>query len=347
MSKTYYTLDKWFSKETKLTYGTKVFYADLLNNDIKWLNKVPKDGLTIGSFKWNSEYVNLCLTRESLSLLKKKIKINKTNSYSNISILKSNLQKCVRRLYVKNAVNTAFQMCLINKGLNQLLRRLIIIAVEDACATYDIIKLCYLMCISSKINLVGENTLSSIELSEYVLKFCLKFTKFITKIKIRDPEYCVGKKTSVESIVNSCLSDKNKSFIMCLFTRAEYGGMECDIDMLIKSGSVWLKRLASEKIMWHNLITLTCENEKVDLVNKFKKSSIIRYSYDFHCTNIMKKMKEQFPNYLEEELKKAIWYYSSGVNKKNKIVLIHDYNKKLYRQVWLTIGGTYFTLIKK
>lgn len=345
MPKTYFTLDKWFGKSdpVKICSGNKVFYGNLLENKIEWLNKEPTNALIIGSFKWDSD-VNLCLTKESIILLKHKIKIKKNSFFSRKSILKSNLQKCVRRCIVDKAVNTAFQMCFLKNGLNELLRRLIIITVEDSLVTYDITKLCFLMCISSKMDIIKEKS-EYIEISEYVLKFCLRYTSFIAQIKLWDPSYNFtnANKLTKNIITKSDLINKDKTLLMCLLTRACYGGMKGDIKMLNSIAYVWFNRLSNGNInRWHNMLSLDCKNEEVELVNKFNKKSIIKYAIDFHCTNIIKELKEYFPNYLEEELKKAIWFYSSSINLKYKIVPYFNSDRKLYLSVWQDIEQRYY-----
>lgn len=348
----YYPIDKWYKKDkNNISAGYNVFFGDLLKNKIEWLNTERDNSLNIGSIKLASN-INLSLTKESIILLNKKVKIkNLIQKKCNISILKSNLQKSIRRCYVENAVNTAIQIIISNKnGLSVLLRRLSIIVLEDSILTYDYIKLIFLMCLTTKFNLV--NFEKDIFISEYVYKFCIQFIKYITAIKIYDPSYKITKikeKITLNKILNSTLSNKNKNLLLCIFTRTFYGGMVCDIDMLKKIINIWYLRLLSKNILWENILTLkpNYNIQYIDTVNRFTKNSIVIQAIDFHCSNIVDKIKNKYPFILEEEIKYAIWYYSSSITYKAPIIPYFRENKNIYKKTWKKIFITYNKLSKK
>ena len=96
------------------------------------------------------------------------------NSKLEISVYKSNLQKCVRRNKVQNAIDTAF--ILLNLDPSELLRRLVIVAIEDVYPFYTLGPIVWFMTAVTK----------GYELTKNDVEYILGFTCFIAEHNTRE-----------------------------------------------------------------------------------------------------------------------------------------------------------------
>ena len=131
-------------------------------------------------------------------------------------VVKSNLQKAVRRQDREAAMSSCLQLALIDK--QELLRRLPIIAVEDVCLIKGTATIVWLM-------MAGKKYLSMKEIAfvmRYVDALCLTQNTFFNNKTIK-----ISKRNRISHSSVSYNAD-----LASLNVRATYGGMKGDMEML-------------------------------------------------------------------------------------------------------------------
>ena len=234
-------------------------------------------------------------------------KVNKKNF--NIPILKSNLQKCIRRSKVKKSIKTA--NILITLDANELLRRLAIIYIEDCIIDkYFNYIIWYMSAVSKGYKLRHIDKL-----------YILNIVKLLASSREKE-ELDYKEEINFDDFfdnINSEILESNYNTIWSLILRERYGGMKCDIKLIL--GCIY-----KYKNKYINVNNYDLNNPIVNKLN-FELSDIILPSIDFHCSDIinflLKKYKLNYEEYYDI-YKKCIWYNRSS--KTNKISL--NYSKR-------------------
>ena len=212
------------------------------------------------------------------------------NNYSlinNVSLLKSNLQKAVRRGDIDRAVVTGYN--LIVKNFWEFIRRIIIISIEDTSFLENTDFLVWCM-------LAYPNFEITNEIIQYLLTtvYSLAKTKKALKIKKLDtfPE------PDIEHYIK-----------FPLMIRGEYGGLKGDMKMI--------NYLCSIDITDKMIIKVPKKGMKI--TRGFYRSDIIPESIDFH---ISKKLIPYIISNTElkdyDLIKKIIWFNNSAYNIRKK-----------------------------
>jgi hypothetical protein len=256
-----------------------------------------------------------------------------------IELLKSNLQKCVRRNETCSALETV--KILIQQNTQQLLRRLPIIALEDSIIDFDdFIFLIWIMIANSR----GYN------LNNDDIYRILLITKNICESSYRDYIDSESDTTfNFESINNQNSKDNIIKFYFSIFLRLEYGTMMGD--------SKWLKNLANKWLDRHiknSKVIKKIKNNYDNLKNfnlNFNENLILKNylleAVDFHChKNIFDeiRIKYKYDFYTNEHIKNTIWFLRSSINNERKFL---SHNKqvdefiKFYESQQLKYSNTY------
>src|SRR3989338_645292 len=130
-------LNKWVTIKdeqgnTVKPYPT-FFYLDWKERNAHWLTEdsKPSKPTFIAKVKWKQFHeVTVIVCTHHVPDLTEYYKDQIRSNYSNVSYLKSHLQKCVRRSNTYKAIKTAYHLFELDQL--EFLRRLSIIAVEDA-----------------------------------------------------------------------------------------------------------------------------------------------------------------------------------------------------------------------
>jgi len=291
-----------------------------------------KDYMFLSSFQWRDfkQEINIYYKNDEQE---PKIFKPRSKNYSttNISLLKSALQKAVRRQNVDLAVNIAYQ--LMNLDFNQLIRRLAIIVLEDVSLNYDYISIIWFLCASSTKNLI---------LTKNNIKFLLGYVAAITK---NNYKFTYDKKENVDNVkfINNDIFKTHNDILLSLFLRKCYGGMDGDKRMLNYYIDYYYNKFKNMTIC-NNFNEL---NLIVDPVStKMKIIDVLHLpleSIDFHCdTGMLKNIKKNYDKYSEEDIKLSICYCSSGINFRQKEI----YDEK-YDLIWKNIKYLKYELSKK
>ncbi len=269
--------------------------------------------------------------------VKKVIPKKRTDIKPSESLLKSNLQKAVRRNQELIAVKSAKSLLLIDE--QQFLRRWLVIILEDGIlypkfgeiATWlKNWRASNLLTIEQKdilINSVGQVAGSEIrdnwvdEEKEY-----LDNEEEVEAIKF-------GKQNDYEDVINT-LPKELVEILQGIKYRSVIGGLKGDIVMLQNYYYLWLKRFLKKE--WDMEKLESCfkkTNYKFEEMKMAEKKDILLVGADFHCTPLLKILLKKdyvrrlaYQYYsplenpdLEKLLKGILWRQMSSVNYKREI----------------------------
>ena len=281
-----------------------IFYMEIYDGVVKY-NSIDVES------RWSSNTFNSCITRMGRRITTR-LKLNDCRTTERIAyqpkinipslpihVIKSALQKNVRLGNVNGAVNIGW-LCTCNpNGLRELLRRLPIIAIEDAIIPPNFNNVVWLMLASYS---------NSYQYTKHDIQDIIKFIYLIASVKFRDP--------MLEDVPNApVFSTQNDSLINSIIVRESFGGMKGDMKMLRCAAHYWST---------HEMTTNLCDSYNkvfdISLPDVFEHSgSIISTdiplsAVDFHCSSVLDNLTDL--QYAMEDVKRAMWICSSSLNVK-------------------------------
>lgn len=220
-----------------------------------------------------------------------------SNEKISVSLIKSNLQKSIRRKLENIALKSTMEM-IISGNLIDLLRRLTIISIEDVCINkYYCIIVWYYIALSK-----------NYKLTNFDVNFIFSYVKLLCNIDL-----------FYENIDNNDFMDDykvsdlfNNVNCIALYLRLQFGGFN------------------GEKILINTLINqiingkvIICNDEIV--ISKYQtyenELDILSCAIDFHCfpkmiEKVLLRIKNNNPNVElnEDDIRKYIWVYDSNIN---------------------------------
>lgn len=304
-------MDKFILVTKKAPTNTQknVFYVDWTDSQPigQWLSEKPEKHNFHTLVKWKETGLTVILAcYDNPENPKYQIQLDNQDT-KNEALLKSNLQKCVRRKMIKSAIATGYE--LIKQDLVAFLRRLPIIMLEDVMLHESISALIWLSAAISK----------DYQLNNKQIEWSLGIIKNLCEQNQYDdirhhPEYQNNEFNTPEifnQINQSDINLKSKNILMSMLFRVSYGGMKGDMNMIHQGILIWLDRFKKNHIMPNDSI----KYYGLDKLSKFDNSYIITASADFHCfPHILNIIKKKYPNYSLEEIKKCMWECSSKIN---------------------------------
>jgi hypothetical protein len=337
------TLDHWFKVEAPHDVVThkQIFYFDSITMDSKWLyEKNPDIKIRFSTIiKWNKarsslenedKYkkvqsvvpITLCtnLSQKDQYFLPPEMKYNKKH----ITFLKSNLQKCIRRQLNEKAIRTAYH--LIKIDINEFLRRLCIIILEDVKLHECYSTIVWLMAITSSTKVIFR-------LTKNVIDWLLGVIDTLCNINECD--------AAPESEVKYKLTEFNDyDLLYSLQFRMSYGGMRGDVEMLNDFTSLWYDRFKNnEKCSTVPIKLIDSSKVKPLSFEDWKLEGDNMAGIDYHCAPFIVGNIAKEHNYTETEIKSAIWNCSSKINTRKP-------NKKSDKsiEIWNKIEQTLYKL---
>ena len=232
-------------------------------------------------------------------------------------LLKSNLQKAVRRGLTDIALKTAKKM--MECDFNIFIRRLFIIMIEDTDAHIGLNEIMWMT--------VAASSVAYWQPSKKQKDWLLGVVKMMCLNPVFDSEvlnYKLGQKFNMRNHLTSIhsLEIKNKSFIYSCAFRVSYGGMVGDMAMLNNCCKVWLHRFKNHLKLRGSPIEPIDGHE----INSCKISDIIIDAVDFHCyPTILSILEKEFPEFDNYSIKKAIWHHNSAYNIRDNYKQNTDY----------------------
>lgn len=242
----------------------------------------------------SSEYVTV-VDLQNQKQQKKPYNLEPEYIYST-SILKSNLQKAMRRQYIDPCLSTVFQ--LLKQDTVELLRRLPVVILEDSQYNhYTYTHLIWLMIAHSK----------GYQLTEEDVQLIMDAT---ATALMSDYRYDLQLEPKEEQKYAECIT----SYVV-IQLRAIYGGLKGD--------QTFLKRLALRSVDFQDI----AEEKKSQLFEVDLKKiepfnpvcHVIQQAIDFHCCPyILEHIQQLEPSSQEEsnKLKEVIWWHWSSPNRR-------------------------------
>jgi len=316
-----------------------------------------------------------------------KIRLVRRHSKLSIPVLKSILQKAIRRRKPLPAVRVAMELA--DKSIGDLLRRLPIIMLEDSMLHPSLPFLTWLMAANSKNFELNEFLLTKVLCAVYEMASCPwqddcssgSDTEKPNALPVTDPATLSFDSYHVPGI-NHLLEDRDV-YIWSMLLRARYGGMGCDVRMLNLFAHLWRQRFKDDTnvppvilkrfeqaapLRWSTLPVTTHQSAARQSLTRIEPmvahglpvlefADITMEGIDFHCSSVLDvtmsdpwlfqecltrivavstsigvgpvptENSEQRP-WLERILKRCMWDYSAGVNRRLPLVKAVDANSQ-------------------
>jgi hypothetical protein len=329
------TIDSFFKCKTtdgKESYVKKYFYLDWSHaakkpiEDAHWLYHKPAK--INFQQKINCDYIKkgyyfyICGFFENYEL--DEYQLNKEKKYKNHSFLKSHLQKNIRVQDDQKALPTALH--LMQLDLNEFLRRLTIIHLEDTFLHQSWTTLIWLMIAKSK----------KFKMKKYIFEWLLGFVFMTCKTKKKDDETKKIKGMDSLKIYKNYYDELNdyhnleltkiqESMLYTIHIRCSYGGMDNDILMLKNYIILWKTRFINKSLCVLNAMKIV----PISIyMNELPIEDWDLRAIDFHTyCKFNEFILKKYPQ-LEslDVVKKIIWIHNSGINKRTYET---DFQKKI------------------
>ncbi len=273
-----------------------------------WYDERPQDVNFIQEVKWanvrKSHTFYICGNFPDLD--EKKFFIPHEAKYKNIHLIKSHLQKTIRKQDDTLAVPSAVHMLKIEAM--DLFRRLPIIMIEDAKLHKSFSTLIWLLVAVSS---------TTFKMKKYMYDYILGVIYVLTKIKKKDVINYVSETARPKTIdllqhYNE-LNDEQCSLLYSMHLRVSYGGMQGDMEMFEQYANVWYTRFknnSNEKIETMEVPPISFFSVKPLELEQWDLSAI-----DFHCqTSFIDLINKKYPDIEADEIKKLVWFNSSSIN---------------------------------
>lgn len=218
---------------------------------------------------------------------------------------------------------------MIKLDINEFLRRISIIIIEDVILHDSYSTLVWLMVATS-------TTKTKFKPTKFIINWLLGLVN--TLCVINDYDDNIGYDSNKYDITLF----KDYDILLSLQFRKSYGGMDGDIAMLNSASKIWLDRLQQNKLYNNSPIEpIDCCKIKNLTSKDWKVEGDNIAGIDFHCapyiiSNICNKISNKYD---DKQIKKVIWNCSSGVNNRKKdnissndLIIWNDIKEYYYKQ---------------
>ena len=308
-------ISNWINSEVK---NYNVFY-------INWNNTPEINWLTENTKKSTFKKIIKCKTLGDILVtgdIENNLNMKLTN-FKYTSLLKSNLQKCVRRKILDKSLSTAKLM--IKTDFLQFIRRLAIIMLEDTTLHESFNVIIWMTAAFPQ----WKPTKEHINWLLDIVKYLISNEYYDDYSEISPFDYNNNKKIIQD------LNPKNRNLIYSMIFRKSFGGMKCDISMIDTLINKWIIRFTKN----NNFNCYNQINSNKEKIKNIKTNEIILASIDFHCyPQMINKIRAIHLNYSKDMIKNAIWYHRSRINIRKNLESndIMDEDKN-YIDVWNSI----------
>ncbi|OMJ80634.1 hypothetical protein SteCoe_19068 [Stentor coeruleus] len=222
-------------------------------------------------------------------------------------ILKSVLQKAVRRKNRNSCLKTALQLS-CNCGIKELTRRLCVIVLEDTILHKDFPLLVWCMGVDDY------------EYSKEMFESIMQIVSDLAEV-----EYVDILEDNIKVDVHKLWKNSGE-LVKSMLVRGFYRGMGGDVAMLNGFAETWHKRLQEDK--WVEVLEGVYKGlvlfKPEDVAEEFTMNDVLIEGIDHHCTNIieyLQEIPEILSNYpfcsnhsLPDYLSSALWNFRSSIN---------------------------------
>ncbi|KAL1919284.1 uncharacterized protein VTP21DRAFT_1977 [Calcarisporiella thermophila] len=251
--------------------------------------------------------------------------------YTNVPLLKSHLQKCVRRQRVDLAVRTAWHLAKMD--FNGLLRRLPIIMLEDVTLHVSLPVVVWYMAANSK-------GFHSAKLTEWLLGL----VHALASHPVADQPLCGGvpqvqvlsRAVATAEYVNG---EVGRDLLYSMALRRAFGGMKGDMMMMTDYINLWHHRFLNppfdEGLLAHGVEPIDPLSLRPLRTREWELAAV-----DFHCSSIIDQMLEVSPEARKiggQSLKGIMWRCSSGINTRVKRESGEE-ESSIWDKLWQEVG---------
>lgn len=257
------------------------------------------------------------------------------------SVLKSAVQKCVRRCMPEHAVMCAAH--LLDVSVREFARRMIVICIEDAILHPGVPLLAWAMLAESKGYHVPPSLAAALLQMVYEMAACRTYDA-APVLAAAD----AGAPPPAAPDVRH-MSDADAALVRSLLVRAEFGGMGGDVRMLREAARIWTERFLSPAASfrapslptsaapfdaaqylvrhpWHEMIGEAYAGCGIRiyhlaqlLCERHTREYMPAVAIDFHCTDMLRCCMATHAHLDENDVRMAIWYFRSSENTKTRI----------------------------
>jgi hypothetical protein len=215
--------------------------------------------------------------------------------------------------------------------LNELLRRLPIIMLEDTTLHESITTIIWLMI---------ANGVKGFKMKNYIYEWILGFVYVLSEIPLKDSkndyeenidDNISKKKEEILFSYHQLENNKNYSsnyvsILYSLHIRIAYGGTSGDMKMINNYAKIWYNRFKNE---FENLVFIRNNVRPISLlVRTMNLEDWDISAIDYHChPKFLDFISKKYPEIKESELRKLVWKNSSSINARSP--------KKIYNpEIW-------------
>jgi hypothetical protein len=246
----------------------------------------------------------------------KPISLPKIECKANVPLLKSNLQKAVRRCQTDIAIKSA--LAIIQKEPLELLRRLPVIYIEDVCLMDSYSIVVWLMMAEKEHPL----DINDIDILLHIVKSLCETQTFY--------DYSNDYTKDFELTHKNLQDLENRDAILAVYYRSQYGGMKGDMLMLRNSVYYYSERPSEIEKTVYDCINYAELGVNLD---------IILEAIDFHPFPQMLQTLVKQTNLDNNDIKQFIWFVESGVNIRKQITIdqSREYSTNENWKIWKII----------
>jgi hypothetical protein len=298
--------------EDKFKPKCQAYWTDKKPEKINFMEQVNCDYIKKGYYFYICGYFS-DYDDKSYYLTKEKV-------YKNVHYLKSHLQKCIRKQNDALAIPTSYH--LFKLSLNDLLRRLPVIMIEDTTLHESFTTLIWLMIANSN---------GKFKMKQYIYEWILGVVYVLCKIDEKDKIISYESKNTKNNIDildgYSLYDEKECSILYSMHMRIAYGGLEVDLGMFREYISVWEERFSNK--------SKSVNNMDIKPISIYVREMILAdwdiSAIDHHCNGkFIDYIAKKYDEIDREELKNIIWHHSSSCNNREPE---SNYNKKQWSEI--------------
>tara|TARA_B110001450_G_scaffold102330_1_gene96849 strand:- start:9 stop:1058 length:1050 start_codon:yes stop_codon:yes gene_type:complete len=292
----------------KEIYPTIFYLSHSTTNDYKveFISDIPINSIYICKIKWNYSkndlhlYINKTIYEENE---KNPYKFSNKYTTKNVSLLKSQIQKTIRRRLNNLSINIAYQF--MNLDLNEFLRRLLIITLEDVILN-EYFPIVTWMMVAYSTNKWKPGSRDIIWLLSYVNYLC--------NIDYREAYGKIDNNTKPPNHTKNFYN----SLIFSMELRKSYGGMNGDMKFINWYITEWNYRFSNNKTKYIETLYNKMKILTIDLnMELVKPINMLEEGVDFHnYPQIINHIYSSYLMYEKKDIKKSIWEYNSKYNKR-------------------------------
>lgn len=300
MKHTQTTLDHFF--QTKGHKVKNIFYIDWSTKPpvTQWLSEQPSDTTFDATIQWKALRSTITICCGGTPSLQ--VEPRRTRGTSDcVSLLKSMLQKCVRRQQTDLSLRIGWHLLQID--LEAFLRRLFVIMLEDVRLHPSASVIVWL---TSAVSKGYQVTVSQIDWLLGVVKMLCEDSQK----EFRDAYSMIppNPKMLWTSIERASIAPDVSDLLRSIVFRSSYGGMKPDLAMF----GYYVQRYLTEKCSPSSFPIDPIDHT---ILEDLPRSSLPLYGVDFHCfPAIVTLIQTKFPQLTESQIHECIWECNSKTN---------------------------------